>query len=106
MSKTSIYYSVQNHGDGSAYPHWFESKELCEIDQDYLDEGWGESCTGSITIEHEGPIKIVDHITTVDEVIAEVEEELTQSWRSANHKEYSRKKLEALMKLKEKKYDE
>jgi hypothetical protein len=100
--KTTIHYSVQNHGDGSAYPHWFESESLADIDQEYLDEGWGESCTGSITIEHDGPIKIVDPIVTVDEVIAEVEEELRQAWRSANHKEYSKKKLEALMKLKEK----
>ena len=100
--QTKIFYSIQNGGDGSAYPHWFESKELAELDQEYLDEGWGESCTGSITIEHDGPIKIVDEIATVDGVIAEVEEELAEEYHSAFYIKHLREKLEALKELKEK----
>jgi len=64
-----IYYSVQNCGDGSAYPRLFESMELAELDQDMMDEGWGESCTGSITVESESPIAIVDEVTTIDDMI-------------------------------------
>lgn len=42
------YYSVTNGGDGSAYPHWYESQELADWDNDHQNEGWGETCTGSI----------------------------------------------------------
>ncbi len=45
-----IYYSVQNGGDGSAYPWFFTTQELAEWDQDNMDEGWGESCVGSLTV--------------------------------------------------------
>jgi hypothetical protein len=99
--KTKIWYSVQNCGDGSAYPQFMESEELCKLDQDFMDEGWGEPCIGSIEIEHDGPIKILEKITTLDEVIKECEEVLEQS--SDGYKKYTIKKLEALNKLKEKK---
>lgn len=49
--KLTLHYSVQNCGDGSAYPKFLESEELAEWDQDHMDEGWGEPCTGTITIE-------------------------------------------------------
>lgn len=49
--KLTIYYSVENGGDGSAYPKWFDTEELAEWHQDHLYEGWGESCTGSIVVE-------------------------------------------------------
>jgi len=55
--KTTIYYSVENCGDGTAYPRFFESDELADWHQEHLSEGWGESCTGSIDIESDGPIK-------------------------------------------------
>jgi hypothetical protein len=42
------YYSIINGGDGSAYPHWFESQELADWDNDHQYEGWGETCTGDI----------------------------------------------------------
>ena len=54
----TIYYSVRNGGDGSAYPTFMESKELAEWDQDHLYEGWGESCTGSLTIQSDSPITV------------------------------------------------
>jgi len=41
-----VYYSVQNGGDGSAYPDFMETQKLAEWDQAHMDEGWGESCDG------------------------------------------------------------
>ena len=49
--KLTLYYSVRNGGDGSAYPKFVESEELAEWDQAHMEEGWGEPCTGSITVE-------------------------------------------------------
>lgn len=49
--KLILYYSVENCGDGSAYPRWFETEKLAEWHQKHLDEGWGEPCTGSISVE-------------------------------------------------------
>jgi len=49
--KLTLYYSVESGGDGSAYPKWFDTEELAEWHQDHLDEGWGESCTGTIVVE-------------------------------------------------------
>lgn len=60
--KLKLYYSVQNGGDGSAYPRLMESKELAEFDQEHMDEGWGESCTGSITLESDTDIKCLDEV--------------------------------------------
>ena len=51
MSKLIIYYSVDNCGDGSAYPRLFTTEKLAEWHQNHLDEGWGESCTGEIVVE-------------------------------------------------------
>lgn len=68
MEKT-IYYSVQNGGDGSAYPRFMESKELAEWDQDHMSEGWGESCTGSITLEFDSPIFCKDKVLTKEEFL-------------------------------------
>lgn len=48
--KLTIYYSVENCGDGSAYPVLFDTKELSEWHQDH-DDGWGESCTGTIDVK-------------------------------------------------------
>lgn len=58
--KLTLYYSVSNGGDGSAYPKFAISQELAEIHQDIenLNEGWGEDCTGSIELESDSPINI------------------------------------------------
>ncbi len=61
--RQKIFYSVQNGGDGSAYPEFMESMELADFDQEHMSEGWGESCTGSITIESDSPIKCPDMTT-------------------------------------------
>ena len=51
--KKIIYYTVSNGGDGSAYPHFYDNEEVCEFDQEHMKEGWGEPCTGSLTITGE-----------------------------------------------------
>lgn len=45
-----LYYSVQNCGDGSAYPWFFTTKELAEWDQEHMDDGWGEMCVAMIEV--------------------------------------------------------
>lgn len=75
-----IWYSVQNCGDGSAYPTWMESEELCELDQRFMDEGWGEPCIGSLTIESDSEIHIDEEIKTAEDVKIELEEELNEDY--------------------------
>ena len=80
-----IWYSVQNCGDGSAYPKLMESKELAELDQDTMDEGWGGSCTGCIVVESDSPVK-VKNVSTIEDEIKEVVEDLDY-WKSTNRSE-------------------
>jgi len=77
MEKLTVYYSVRSGGDGSAYPTFMESKELCEWDQDHMDEGWGESCDGSISFESESPIICTDSIVTKESYLIE---EYIEGW--------------------------
>lgn len=93
---TKIWYSVQNCGDGSAYPRFMESKELAELDQDYMDEGWGESCTGCISIESDTPITIKNSVLTVEELIKDIEGDY-----EPNDEYFPKERYEALLKLKE-----
>lgn len=71
MKKYTVYYSVQNGGDGSAYPQFMESMELAEWDQEHMDEGWGESCTGFISFESESEIFPIEKITTKERYLIE-----------------------------------
>ena len=48
LKPITLWYSVQNGGDGSAYPQFFLSNEEAELDQETEREGWGECCTGTI----------------------------------------------------------
>lgn len=48
LEKVVVWYSIQSGGDGSAYPSWFLTEAQAEGDQDDMEEGWGESCTGSV----------------------------------------------------------
>ncbi len=43
-----VYYSIVDCGDGSAYPRWFLTEEAANNDQDEMDPGWGECCTGMV----------------------------------------------------------
>ncbi len=52
MARLVIYYSVDNCGDGSAYPRLYDTEELAEWHQEHdSGDGWGESCTGDIVVE-------------------------------------------------------
>ncbi|KKN98999.1 hypothetical protein LCGC14_0142440 [marine sediment metagenome] len=51
VEKLIIYYSIEDCGDGSAYPRLFDTEELAEWNQNNLDQGWGEPCTGEIVVE-------------------------------------------------------
>lgn len=64
MKKFKVFYSVQNGGDGSAYPTLMESEQLVNFDQDHMSEGWGEPCTGSFEFESESPIKCLSEVKT------------------------------------------
>ena len=64
--KYTLYYSVRNGGDGSAYPIFLESQELADWDQDHLGEGWGENCSGTVTLESESPI-VCDKVISKEE---------------------------------------
>lgn len=99
--ETKIYYSVQNCGDGSAYPCFMECEELCEIDQQFMEEGWGESCVGYITIKSDCPITSPS-VVTIDEYIKEVEEHLSWEWVTGKSREWLESKLNTVKKLKEK----
>lgn len=56
--KTELWYSVQNGGDGSAYPQLMESEAQCELDQRFMQDGWGESCVGCFVVESDGPVVV------------------------------------------------
>ncbi len=64
METLELFYSIQNCGDGSASAKFMSSKALAEYDHDNMDEGWGELCVGSITVQSESPITVEDKITT------------------------------------------
>jgi len=69
--KLTIYYCVTNGGDGSAYPTFFESKELAEWDEEHDSEGWGEPSAGDISFESESPIVCLEEITTKESYFIE-----------------------------------
>lgn len=48
LEKVVVWYSIQNGGDGSTYLHWFLTKKEANLDQENMDEGWGEPCIGSV----------------------------------------------------------
>lgn len=68
----TLHYSVRNGGDGSAYPTFMSSAELAEYDQTNMDEGWGESCTGSITVESDSPIIVKNDIETPEKYLIDL----------------------------------
>ena len=93
--KTKIWYSVENCGDGSAYPKFMESEVLAELDQDHMDEGWGETCIGCITIEHDGNITIKEKVATVESEIADM-----LKYDKPGDEYFETERYEALLKLK------
>jgi hypothetical protein len=96
--KTNVWYSVRNGGDGSAYPQFMESRELCEIDQRFMDEGWGEDCSGCVVIESDSPIKVL-RVETAESIIAELEGELKEDYYSDDERKDMEDKLSAIKAL-------
>lgn len=102
MARLTLYYSVSNGGDGSAYPQWFETRELAEIDQELqsmFGEGWGESCTGEIVIEGSDDMRMIrPRITTINEVIERLDEIIESNSRyiTDRHKRKARQFKEEL----------
>ena len=90
MKKTTIYYSVSNGGDGSAYPNFFFDKDCADLHQEIVNEGegWGEDCVGSLTITHTGTIEI-DNCMTREEYIKNFQNDLKHY---VGDSEYSKKK--------------
>lgn len=100
MAEKTIYYSVKNCGDGSAYPYFFESQELADLDQEFMDEGWGETCSGSLTVTAIGAngtsaIKFSECITAED-VRDELESELEDDPDNEELKEHLEKVKELI----------
>lgn len=99
--RKKLYYSIQNGGDGSAYPYWMESEELAEWDQRNMDEGWGEPCYGFVEVESDSEIIFHEKLTTIDDLIEDREDSLlytSEDWR----KDSLKKEIEELKKMKEK----
>lgn len=48
LVKTEVWFSIENCGDGSAYPKWFLTEEDADWDQEHACEGWGETCIGGV----------------------------------------------------------
>lgn len=71
----NIYYSVQNMGDGSAYPWFFTTQALAAWDQDNMDEGWGERCTGSLKVQSKSRIICPDAMDAVTYWLRQTEDE-------------------------------
>ena len=75
-----IYYSIQNGGDGSAYPLFFTREDLTEWDQEHMDDGWGEPCTGEIEI-HGGNIQVPEAMDEVSYWLLRIEDEHYEPWK-------------------------
>ncbi len=78
-----IYYSIQDHGDGSASPLFVDNRKLAEWDQDHMDEGWGESCWGELDIISESAITVKQLYSTIGYYLWK---ELDGSWWGEKNK--------------------
>ena len=48
MTKITIWSSITNGGDGSAYNQWYLTQGQAEAVQDMDKEGWGEPCIDEV----------------------------------------------------------
>ena len=69
--KKTLYYSIENGGDGSAYPVWFDTEALASWHQEHMDEGWGEPCNDSISVESNGDM-FCDELQTAEKYYLEL----------------------------------
>lgn len=77
----NIYYSIQNGGDGSAYPLFLSTSKLARWDQDHMDEGWGESCDGSLTILTKNDVVVAEMLDEVGYWLQLTEDEDYDLWK-------------------------
>lgn len=52
-SEFKLNYYITNNGDGSASVHFTSSEAEAEKADEELEEGWGESCNGDVTVKVE-----------------------------------------------------
>lgn len=76
----NIYYSIQNGGDGSAYPMFLSTSKLARWDQDHMDEGWGESCDGNLTILADNDVVVAEMMDEVGYWLDRTEDEDYELW--------------------------
>lgn len=65
--RLTVFYSVQNSGDGCAYPKLMESKELAVFDQRHMIDGWEDICIGSFSFESDSTIRCLQKIITKEQ---------------------------------------
>ena len=92
---TTVWYVVENQGDGSCAVRFCESKGLAELFESFDDERYDEA-VGSLDIEHDGILKSED-IKTIDDAIKDASEDINESWWDENDQE----RLDKLIHLKE-----
>lgn len=62
MTPLKLWYSIRNHGDGSASLEWFSTEK--EASEDSMEEGWGEPCYGPVDT-YEGSDTHKDYLNDV-----------------------------------------
>ncbi len=91
--KKTLYYSVQNGGDGSAYPKWFTTEALADWHQEHEEEGWGETCTGYITVESDSEM-VCDELMSAEQFYLE----LIGDFYSSTHEVHNDPNIQAYVK--------
>jgi hypothetical protein len=94
-----IWYAMSNDGAGGCTFALYESKELAEWVEADEDEPFKEDTVGSINIFSTGDTHINNHVETIDGMIEDIEDELTEKW---SNKEILHDRLDSLKLLKEK----
>lgn len=91
MEKLTIHYSVQNCGDGSAYPQFSLDKRIVDIHQE-LEEEWGEPCTGSISLESDTEIRLSGktYLLTKESLLEDLEDRLTYTKDEDKREKYDK----------------
>jgi hypothetical protein len=90
MYTRTVYYSVSNCGDGSAYPQFFDEADLADAHQEYIvTEGWGEDCVGTLVLTSESPINATEsEVASRTGEIARLKKEKSEGWFPKEYQEY------------------
>ena len=73
--KRIIYYSIQDGGDGSAYPILLDTKELAQWDQDQMTEAWAEDCWGEFVLRSDRTITCEESLSVNAYYVEHLEED-------------------------------